>query len=111
MSRIYSLFQQGEVEVDNGSPCIDEAGATFLGLPRAYAHQSVFIMDTLHCKHCGGCVIKNPDRVRPRAHCTKCNWYMCDGCAYLASLPDYVHETLLEKADKMKTAAANLGEL
>jgi len=36
---------------------------------------------------------------------------MCDGCAYLASLPDYVHETLLEKADKMKTAAANLGEL
>jgi len=24
------------------------------------------------------------------------------------SLPDYVHETILEKADKMKTAVANL---
>ena len=111
MTTPYSLKQQGWLQVDNGEPCITPLQAWQLGLPLDYARKSVVEMDTLHCKHCGGCVIKNPDRVRARGYCMKCSWYVCDACAYQMSLPDYVHETLLEKADKLKTAVANLGEL
>ena len=108
MSVPYSMRQQGYTIVDNGGPCITEEQARTLGLPSDYATRSVVEMDTLHCRHCGGCVIKNPDRSRPRGHCMKCDWYVCDPCDFKMSLPDYVHETILEKADKMKTAAANL---
>lgn len=35
---------------------------------------------TLTCCHCGGVYLKNPDRVRDRGHCQKCDAYTCDGC-------------------------------
>lgn len=104
----YSMRQQGWMQADNGGPCITEAQARVLGLPLDYARKSVVEADMLHCKCCGRNVLKNPDRVRPRHHCSKCNWFQCDGCAYLATLPDYIHESILEKADRLKTAAANL---
>lgn len=107
----YSMRQQGYAIVDNGGPCLTETEARAANLPLDYARRSVVEMDTLHCKHCGGCVIKNPDRVRPRAHCLKCNSYICDGCAYLASLPDYEHETFMERADRLRAALANVAEI
>ena len=108
MSLPYSMRQQGEVEVDNGGPCITEEQARVFGFPTAYAHRSVIVMDTLHCKHCGGCVIKNPDRIRPRGHCMKCSWFVCDPCAFKMSMPDYVHETFLQRVDRLKSRTSNL---
>ena len=93
---------------DNGGPCLTEEQARLVGVPMDYAHRSVVEMDTLHCRHCGGVVIKNPDRVRPRGHCMKCQWFVCDPCSFKMSIPDYVHETFMEKADRMKSAKANL---
>ena len=105
----YSMRQQGWMLVDNGGPgSITKDQARAQGLPSTYATQSVVELDTLHCRCCGGVVIKNPERTRERNHCTKCNWFQCDGCAYLATLPDYVHQPFLQKVELAKTAAANL---
>jgi len=30
------------------------------------------------CAHCGGTVILNPDRSRPRGYCQSCDHYVCD---------------------------------
>lgn len=38
---------------------------------------------TLTCAHCNGTVVKNPKRSRPRGHCSKCDSFVCDGCAAL----------------------------
>jgi hypothetical protein len=103
----YSMRQQGWMFVDNGAPCLTEEQARAANLPLDYARRSVVEVDTLHCRHCGGCVIKNPDRVRPRGHCQKCNWFVCDPCAFKMSLSDYVHKTFLQKVDDAKTAGAN----
>jgi hypothetical protein len=101
------MRQQGYAVVDNGAPCLTEVEARAAGLPLDYARRSVVEMDTLHCRHCGGVVIKNPDRTRERGHCLACGWYVCDSCAYLATLPDYVHETFLAKVERVKSQAAN----
>ena len=102
------MRQQGWMQVDNGAPVLTEAQARALNLPLDYARKSVVEVDTLHCKHCGRVVIKNPDRIRPRAHCMKCNWFMCDDCAAAASQPDYQHETFLGKAEKVRSALSNI---
>jgi hypothetical protein len=107
----YSMRQQGWMLVDNGGPCITEEQARALNLPLDYARKSVVECDLLHCKCCGGLQLKNPDRVRPRYHCNKCNWFQCDACAYQATLPGYVHESFDAKADRVKTQMSNLGEL
>lgn len=106
----YSLRQQGYA-IAEGDPVLTPQQTQAIDVPLAYAFRAVVEMDTLHCRHCGGCVIKNPDRVRPRGHCMKCNWYVCDPCAFRMTLPDYEHETLLGKAEKLKSALANLKEL
>lgn len=38
---------------------------------------------TLTCKHCNTPVILNPERVRARGHCRKCDGYICDPCVAL----------------------------
>lgn len=101
-----SLRQHGWTLVDNGSPCITEGQARALDLPLDYARRSVVEMDLLHCKHCGGTQIKNPDRVRPRNSCMKCAEfgvaaYVCDPCALRMTFPDYVHETFWGKVDRL----------
>jgi hypothetical protein len=42
----------------------------------------VFEAATLTCGHwpCGRIVIKNPDRVRARGYCPKCDHFVCDFC-------------------------------
>lgn len=39
--------------------------------------------DTFTCCHCGRCVVKHPDRVRPRFTCKSCMRWACDlpGCS------------------------------
>lgn len=35
---------------------------------------------TMSCSHCQRIVVMNPDRVRARAYCPKCDHYVCDWC-------------------------------
>ena len=47
---------------------------------------------TLTCAHCKVTVVKSPLRSRPRETCMKCSGhYICDVCAFRASLPAYTH--------------------
>jgi hypothetical protein len=74
----------GELTVDNR--------ATGLSVP---GHRHSFVQTpTLHCYHCGACVVINPDRTRAREYCRTCDHYICDGCGRVAALPDYVHRTI-----------------
>jgi len=44
--------------------------------------------ETNTCSHCDRVVVRNPDRVRPRGHCTHCDYFICDPCTadyYLTS--------------------------
>ena len=36
---------------------------------------------TMTCSHCSAIVIPNPLRTREREWCSKCDHYICDGCA------------------------------
>lgn len=45
------------------------------GMPKVVEH------DTLWCAHCSTVFVKNPDRFRPRGHCSKGDHYLCDVCA------------------------------
>jgi len=36
---------------------------------------------TQTCAHCNTPVIMNPNRIRPRSHCRKCDRYICDSPA------------------------------
>lgn len=74
----------GELMIDNraaGTPAIPGMGS--------YAE-----VRTIGCRHCGGCWVENPLRVRPREYCRFCNRYMCDGCFARSKQPDYVHRTI-----------------
>lgn len=42
---------------------------------------SVYEAATLSCSHCRTSVIMNPERIRVRGHCPRCNEYLCDWCA------------------------------
>ena len=33
---------------------------------------------TIQCCHCGGHVVRNPNRTRPRNWCMRCDEYVCD---------------------------------
>lgn len=64
------------------SPGLPESFARRMGVdPKLVAEGGLFEADTLRCNHCGTPVIKNPYRVRARGNCSKCNSYICDGCA------------------------------
>lgn len=55
---------------------------------------------TMCCAHCKSHVVPNPGRVTERHSCPKCDHhYICDGCAYLMTLPDYVHTPYEKKVD------------
>lgn len=41
---------------------------------------------TISCSHCQAVMIKNPERIRPRAHCRGCDKCICDGCAGVARI-------------------------
>lgn len=80
------MRREGYLLVDHrASPGITEADVLRL---RALGHNVPLVpegksleLKTKKCAHCGGVVLLNPDRLRDRGHCYKCNEYLCDGCA------------------------------
>jgi len=66
---------------------------------------------TLSCSHCRCAVILNPLRTRERAYCQKCDHYICDFCAAMASTSDYSHLPFEKLADLTFTLAAKGGDL
>jgi len=86
--------QMGEIVVDHrASPGLPEDIAIAAGYdPRLCREGKLYEAATLSCSHCRCVVVRNPFRTRDRHYCNKCNGhYICDLCAFKASLPDYVH--------------------
>lgn len=64
-----------------------------------YSDDKVVREPTLSCRHCGGCVVLNPDRTRERGYCRLCDRYICDHCKIASLQSDYVHRTFSDLAD------------
>lgn len=97
----------GEVFLDHrASPGIPADMARKFGYaPEQVAEGKVFEAATLGCPHCGAHVVMNPLRTRERAHCFKCNAYICDYCDAARSDPDYVHHTIQEIRDLVSSGS------
>lgn len=99
--------QMGYLTVDHrASPGLtaDEARASGYD-PRYCGEGQFFEADTLTCSHCKCVVVKNLLRTRERHSCLKCgDHYICDPCAFRATLPDYSH-TPFEKAIELHLTA------
>jgi hypothetical protein len=93
-----NLYQGGYLRVDHSaSPGLPAAFARRHGYhPDQVAEGAVYEADTYGCPHCGGVVIKNPLRTRPRELCMKCNTFICDTCAAMTRDPDYVHRLFVQ---------------
>lgn len=63
---------------------------------------------TLTCSHCSAAYIKNPQRIRPREFCRKCDRYICDNCGAAAAQPDYVHRSFAELADLVRNGEVSI---
>jgi hypothetical protein len=98
---------EGEIVIDHRfSPGLSAEFVRRTGIdgdPRYFCEGGLFEAPTLGCVHCGAAVIINPDRKRERAHCRKCDRYICDGCAMVASQPDYVHRSFKEIVDLVQS--------
>lgn len=106
---IKAFRQMGYLMVDHrASPGLSEDIARQVGYdPRFAGEGKVYEADTLTCAHCKGTVVKNFFRTRERHSCSKCgDRYICDGCAFKASLPDYVHVPFSKIIDEVKKQAA-----
>lgn len=101
--------QMGYLMVDHrASPGLPEDIARACGYdPRLSGEGKVYEADTLTCAHCKGTVVKNIFRTRERHVCKKCSdHYICDACAFQASLPDYVHVPFSLIVDNLKKQEA-----
>jgi hypothetical protein len=97
--------QMGYLMVDHSaSPGLPEDIALAAGYdPRLCREGKTYEADTMACSHCPNIVLKNPLRTRERHYCAKCGGrYICDPCAYLATLPDFVHTPLVKVLDIVK---------
>lgn len=91
----------GEIIIDHrASPGLPEDIARAAGYdPKLCREGKVYEAATLTCSHCRGTVVKNIFRTRDRHYCQKCSGhYICDGCAFEATLPDYTHTPFEKKA-------------
>lgn len=75
---------QGYICIDHSeSPGFDgrtaELGAR-LSLQRFIGAGKKFESVTNCCSHCDRQVVRNPDRTRPRGHCSQCDLFVCDPC-------------------------------
>ena len=96
--------REGYISVDHrASPGLTEAQARWAGYdPRLAGEGKHFETGSLGCSHCKAVVVKNPLRSRERASCAKCGFhYICDLCAFKASLPDYSHLPFEKMKDVM----------
>jgi hypothetical protein len=97
--------RDGELMIDHrASPGIPAEQARRMGLPPELVGEGkIMHAPTLGCPHCGGAVVLNPLRARPRANCFQCNSYICDWCDAARYAPDYVHRTFAQIADMVKS--------
>jgi hypothetical protein len=96
--------QMGELIVDHrASPGLPEDIARQVGYdPKMCREGKIYEVETMTCSHCRGSVVKNPFRIRDRHYCQKCSGhYICDGCAYLASLADYTHAPFEKRVEQI----------
>jgi hypothetical protein len=102
--------REGYLLVDHrASPGLPEEVARQVGYdPRFCQEGKLFEAASLTCSHCKGVVVKNPLRTRERHTCMRCGGhYICDGCAFEATLPDYVHTPFDKVIDDTLRTAAN----
>jgi hypothetical protein len=100
--------QMGYLFVDHSaSPGLPEDIALAAGYdPKLCKEGKRYEADTMGCAHCTNVVLKNPFRTRERHYCAKCSGaYICDPCAYLATLPDYVHVPRVKVVESFKETA------
>lgn len=103
------MKEHGYLMVDHrASPGIPEDIARQVGYdPRLAGEGKLFEASTLTCSHCKCAVVKNPLRTRERHNCMKCGGhYICDGCAFQATLPDYTHTPFDKFVDDTLRVAA-----
>ncbi len=96
--------QMGYLMVDHrASPGLPEDIARQAGYdPKWCREGKVYEADTMTCSHCKCSVVKNPFRVRERIFCVKCSGhYICDMCAFKASMPDYIHAPFEKIAEQI----------
>ncbi len=87
------MKQEGYFVIDHrDSPGFTPAEAKAFGRT---AGSTLFEAATMWCPHCTTPVIKNPDRTRARAHCYKCDHFICDGCEWESRQPGYIHAPLI----------------
>jgi hypothetical protein len=89
-----TMKQMGEIVIDHrASPGLPEDIARQAGYdPLLCREGKMYEQATLTCSHCRNVVVKNPFRTRDRHYCQKCSGhYICDICAFRATLPDYTH--------------------
>lgn len=100
----------GYLTIDHrASPGLPEDVARWAGYdPKLCGEGQFFEADTRTCRHCRNAWVMNPERTRARHSCFKCsNNYICDGCAYLATLPGYDHTPFDKVIDLHLDAAAH----
>jgi hypothetical protein len=96
--------REGYISVDHrASPGMTEAQARWAGYdPKLAGEGKHFEAAGLTCSHCKTAVVKNPLRTRERASCAKCGFhYICDLCAFRATLSDYSHLPFEKMKDVM----------
>jgi hypothetical protein len=97
---------EGELVIDHrASPGLPPQMAQAIGLPAQYLGEGrMYEAAVLYCHHCGVPQIKNLNRTRPRYSCAACGIkYVCDVCASAASQPGYVHRSLEEISDMIRS--------
>ena len=89
----------GELMIDHrGTEGIPEELTKAAGLP-ALPPGRMVEMATIGCCHCGAVVVVNPERIRPREYCQKCDRYICDWCKAASLKAEYVHRTFNQIAE------------
>lgn len=84
----------------------------YLHIDNRAVGEGVIERDTLSCSHCRVAIVMNPERIRKRFTCPKCNKYCCDWCgaAYAQTFICKPFEAVVEevKAGKPLVLARDL---
>lgn len=99
--------KEGYLLIDHrASPGVPESVALQVGLdPMGLRGGRMLENATLHCEHCGGVFLKNPERVRERHYCRHCDGYICDSCDGKRHQPGYVHASFEALVDAWTEAS------
>ena len=63
------------------SPGLSDDQIAQSGLPPG-AGRGLYEEAFVSCSHCQAVILLRHDRTRPRAHCSGCDRYICDGCEF-----------------------------